>query len=1152
MTKLAANALSDDYEYAIVYWGQSNARCWGDRASEGLIACPWLQRDDGGQNLTITFMYGSSNAGQVGSIITIITAETLISQLVGGEVRFARYEDGIADPIATAAAGIGTILSASGVTLTVQLTTATTIPFTLDPIYGLYFAPSYTYSAMAIKPATFDQFQSYQNVRVLHQWVPETPGSTPAGLPQAPGYAWPTSGSYAVASWDEAGAFLPFTFQEGVQGFGAAGTGTLATNTVTVAGSPWTSQLYVGATVTLTASNGANYTGTIASNTANTFTVTGASWSPSAPANGSYSFEFSVRHWKDHPGKISPGYGFRAPSNEPQPCTISTVGQVYNVPRGRLTPGYHGIQYVAGTVDTSINSSGYARMSAGQAGTATAVGTAGTTLNLPTGTAVGTASGYLQDSARSWVLNQWTGAKITTSDGKSAIITSNTATQINVSSWTGGTPSASCTYVIHALYDASQTWTVDEWIGAKIVCDSKTGFIVSNTANTLILTTNWNSGTPTVAAYALIETELRTGKKAIAELRLDHSGSQNFTDGETIQLIDARGTTKTFEMDSNNTITSGNIKVTIGTDADSATANLVAAINASGLRMIAVRSAVTNQIYAITLTQLDAGTSGETTITENATYLTIHAAFSAASGTTYLQVIRLTKSTAQTAASGRMQPTVIFRENEYVTLDLWPGFAGVSQLDLVKRWSIASRHQVTSNWGGILNLVPAEGQTITANQISTDALYLSQLSKKVARRNIRFGAQLDTAYRLSQALGKRINIIHLGINSSGQVWRTGPNAFGYNGTIGWWDWTKYLDWTPSDLDGDAARLKLLITKMAPAALLAEGNSKPLKILGVIGYQGEGDAISEGGRQNFSKSFPTFVAWIRKLISDAGLALVDADRIPVVQAKITHTPWEWPSLAGYGSTYTGDTQKIINTTFAQIETTDPYFKAFDPAESTADKNSNKLEDLVQPGSLQYKLNGTTPFGTDPLHFNGYGEAINAKLAAEALLAIHDAIMTPVTTAADLLWKAVKEDYDADGLVTLTNIRDRSATTIDDIAGLAAAQAAINLWPAYAQCAFDPSNLLHLEAGELATIAVLWRRGGSASKIEQVKWDEVWGDAGIVAKIRITGPRSRQAPKSNSGVMQAPEATSSGGPVRGWSDRESMPTGLLSNRSSALDD
>jgi hypothetical protein len=152
----------------------------------------------------------------------------------------------------------------------------------------------------------------------------------------------------------------------------------------------------------------------------------------------------------------------------------------------------------------------------------------------------------------------------------------------------------------------------------------------------------------------------------------------------------------------------------------------------------------------------------------------------------------------------------------------------------------------------------------------------------------------------------------------------------------------------------------------------------------------------------------------------------------------------------------------------------------------------------------------------------------------------------------LWTAVKADYDADGLITLTNIKNRAATTINDTVGTAAAQAVINLWPAYAQTAYDAANDLHVEAAEMGVIAVLWRRGGSSSTIEQVKWDEVFGESGVISKIRNTGPRARMAPVSNSGVDQAPERTPDGSPVRGWADRESLPPGFLSYRTSSVED
>lgn len=156
-----------------------------------------------------------------------------------------------------------------------------------------------------------------------------------------------------------------------------------------------------------------------------------------------------------------------------------------------------------------------------------------------------------------------------------------------------------------------------------------------------------------------------------------------------------------------------------------------------------------------------------------------------------------------------------------------------------------------------------------------------------------------------------------------------------------------------------------------------------------------------------------------------------------------------------------------------------------------------------------------------------------------------------TAASDLWTAVKADYDAAGLLTLTNIRSRGATTINDTVGTAAAQAVINLWPIYAQTAYDQTNVMHVEVAELGVIAMLWRRGGSASSIEQVKWDEVFGDNGAVSKLKRTSSRGHASPGSNSGVQPSSELTQDGRPVLPWSDRRSLPLGILPQRLTAED-
>ena len=148
----------------------------------------------------------------------------------------------------------------------------------------------------------------------------------------------------------------------------------------------------------------------------------------------------------------------------------------------------------------------------------------------------------------------------------------------------------------------------------------------------------------------------------------------------------------------------------------------------------------------------------------------------------------------------------------------------------------------------------------------------------------------------------------------------------------------------------------------------------------------------------------------------------------------------------------------------------------------------------------------------------------------------------------LWTAVVADYDSAGLISLTNIRDPAQTAVDTTVGQTASQAVINLWPIYAQEAYDGTDSTHVEIAEMGVIAMLWRRGGSSSTIEQVKWDEVFGDGGLIEKSRRTGPRGRQGPNSNSGVSQKAEAQG-GRTINGWSDRASYPPEFLPRRTLA---
>lgn len=149
-----------------------------------------------------------------------------------------------------------------------------------------------------------------------------------------------------------------------------------------------------------------------------------------------------------------------------------------------------------------------------------------------------------------------------------------------------------------------------------------------------------------------------------------------------------------------------------------------------------------------------------------------------------------------------------------------------------------------------------------------------------------------------------------------------------------------------------------------------------------------------------------------------------------------------------------------------------------------------------------------------------------------------------SAATDLWASVEEHYQEDGLIDLTNINDRGATTVNTTAGENAAQSVLDLWDMYAQIEYDATKTTHIETARQGVIAMLWRRGGSSSSIAQVRWDEVFANDGLIGKLRATQPRGRQGPLSNNtGVVASNEAQH--GAIYSWSDPRSTPRGLRPN-------
>lgn len=145
----------------------------------------------------------------------------------------------------------------------------------------------------------------------------------------------------------------------------------------------------------------------------------------------------------------------------------------------------------------------------------------------------------------------------------------------------------------------------------------------------------------------------------------------------------------------------------------------------------------------------------------------------------------------------------------------------------------------------------------------------------------------------------------------------------------------------------------------------------------------------------------------------------------------------------------------------------------------------------------------------------------------------------------LWRKVEESYDVATLRALTNVRDRSPSGINVAVGERAAADIVAMWPAIVQNEYDSTDTLHVAAAVFATYALLWRRGGTATSAQRVKWDEA---VEFMERVRDTGPRAHAAPGSSSGV-RSPREDADGRKKLPWSHRKAIPQGQLPNQTDA---
>jgi hypothetical protein len=220
----------------------------------------------------------------------------------------------------------------------------------------------------------------------------------------------------------------------------------------------------------------------------------------------------------------------------------------------------------------------------------------------------------------------------------------------------------------------------------------------------------------------------------------------------------------------------------------------------------------------------------------------------------------------------------------------------------------------------------------------------------------RFGSMIEFGWRISSALGHRINMIHLSVDDSSLIPRTGENLEGFGGTLGWWDHTKHGDWVTTSTDGLAARLEKMIGTIAPNALLAESSSKTLKILGIVTHLGWKDIQLVAGRENYGRTLRTFVEWLRGVCSDYSPYQGDA-LIPVVHPSMPADAWE-DSV---------DPQGLVNGAIAEVMAADAFGA------------------LVNTDDSQLLTTGTGLF-------DGFGEANNGELIANAMGDLVDDALT----------------------------------------------------------------------------------------------------------------------------------------------------------------
>ena len=245
----------------------------------------------------------------------------------------------------------------------------------------------------------------------------------------------------------------------------------------------------------------------------------------------------------------------------------------------------------------------------------------------------------------------------------------------------------------------------------------------------------------------------------------------------------------------------------------------------------------------------------------------------------------------------------------------------------------------------------------------------------------RFGEMLIAASRLSAAIGRRVNVVNLAIDSTsigpGNTSKIEATGFvssgsplishGFRGKVGWWDVGADQSLTPYLQTSHYQRLDKLLRTVLPNALKAESSTKTLRCLGISFIQGESDALSASGRQHYGQSVNMVVTAMRNLINALGYnPYANGAEIPVVHPLIPTSPFGTGSgdgttsaayYYGEGFTFDADTSGLVNSAIKEHTSADQFAATV------------TVDDLPR-------------LATDGGHFNGVGEAeLGSRIADE---------------------------------------------------------------------------------------------------------------------------------------------------------------------------